>query len=120
MNKVKKYIKPTITWIIFLLLYLLLLVLLNYFQVLKFTTITKINFIVVAIITLILGVTLGKRADKKGYLEGIKFGLIFIGILFILNLIFVRSFSLHMVVYYLIILASSTIGSMLGINLKRK
>ena len=101
-------------------IYLFVLVLLNYFQVLNFKTITKINFIVMSLLMFILGLYGGKRTAKKGYLEGLKLGFIIVFILLILNLVFIRIFNLNILVYYLIIIMSSMFGSMIGINLKRK
>jgi putative membrane protein (TIGR04086 family) len=71
------------------------------------------------VLTFILGIINGKKASKKGYLEGLKLGSIIILILLIFNLIFIRKFSLNTFVYYLVIIASTTIGSMIGINLRK-
>ena len=120
MDKIKKYLKPIATWFILLMVYLLLLVTLNYFQVLKFNSLIKINFIIMAIITFIFGIGSGKKTSKKGYMEGLKLGFIIIFILLLLNIIFVRSFNLNILVYYLILIISSTFGSMIGINLRKK
>lgn len=120
MKNVKKYAKISLIWFVFLLLYLVILTLLNYFQVIKFNSISKINFVVTAIIVLILGILNGRNAQKKGYLEGLKLGGIIILILFLLNIILFRKFSLNTLIYYAIILVSSTISSMIGINLKKK
>ena len=120
MNKIKKYIRPTIIWFIFLIVYLFLLVLLNYFQVLKLNSIIKFNFVTMALISFFFGLALGKKTTKKGYLEGLKLGFIIIFILLVLNLIFIRAFNLNVFVYYLIILVGSIFGSMIGINIKKK
>ena len=59
------------------------------------------------------------RLNKKGYLEGIKFGLIMIVIILIFNLlIFKNEFNLISILYYLSLLFVSTIGSMIGIKRK--
>lgn len=120
MDKVKKYGKTLLYWTIFFIIYLILLVILNYTQILKFNTITKINIVVIAIMTFLFGIHSGKQSEKKGYKEGLKQGLLIIGILLILNIIFIRKFSLSIFTYYLIILLSSIFGSMIGINLKKK
>lgn len=114
----KKWIKPAITLLVMALIYLTILVVLHYTGLLKLSSVSKINFVVSSIVMLILGISIGKKTSKKGYLEGIKIGLIIIGILFLLNTILYRTFSLYLLVYYLIILTSSIIGSMIGINLK--
>ena len=120
MNYLKKYSKIIFTWSIIIIIYLIILTLLNYFQIMKFNTIIKLNFIIVSIITFILGILTGKKTTKKGYIEGLKIGGIIMGLLFVLNLIFIRRFSLYTFAYYLTLLASATFGSMIGINLKKK
>lgn len=119
MQKLKSFIKPTIFLLITFILYLALLVIFHYSGLLKLQSVAKINFIVVSLVTFVVGISKGKKTSKKGYLEGLKLGLIVVGILFLLNTIFYRSFSLYLLLYYSVILASSTIGSMIGINLKR-
>lgn len=119
MNNLKKYSKFLILWTSSLLIYILILLLFNYTGLLKYSVIVKFNFIVIAILSFILGIFLGKKTNKKGYLEGLKIGLIITLILFMLNLIFYRSISLNTFIYYLIIVIGSIFGSMLGINLKK-
>lgn len=118
-NNLKKYSKFLIIWTVLLMIYIFLLLILNYTGLLKYSVIVKFNFIIIAIMSFILGVFMGKKTTKKGYLEGLKIGLIITIILFILNLIFYRSINLNTFVYYLIIVVGSIFGSMLGINLKR-
>lgn len=119
MDKLKKYLKPVVLFLGTFVFYLLLLLLLNYTGVIKLGSIVKINFVVISVITLLLGVIEGKKTSKKGYLEGLKLGGIVVAILFLLNLLFYRTFNVYILLYYLVIVVSSTIGSMIGINLKR-
>ena len=120
MIKLKKYVKLSITWFGFLLLYLFLLTILNYTQMLKLSSIIKLNFVFISIVTFVFGILNGKNTEKKGYLEGLKLGSIISLSLFLLNLIFIRKFSLSIFIYYIVIIISTTFGSMLGINLKKK
>ena len=120
MNYLKKYGHITLIWSSAIMIYLLILTMLNYFQVIKFNNIIKINFIAIAIITFIIGIMTGRTSTKKGYIEGLKIGSLIVLLLFFLNLIFLRSFNLHIFIYYLTIIISSTFGSMVGINLKKK
>lgn len=119
MNNLKKYAKTAIGVPIFLILYILVLSLLHYFGLMKLSTVENVNFVVMAIIAFIGGFLSGKKASKKGYLEGLKTGGYFAGILLFINIIFFRHFDLYVVLYYLVLVVSSTIGSMIGINLKR-
>lgn len=98
----------------------IIITLLNYFGILKETPL-KILSIISMIISILIGSYLtGKKANKKGYLEGIKFGSIIIVIVLLLNLIlFKNEFNLINILYYLLLLFTSTIGSMIGIMRKQ-
>jgi len=119
MNKVLKYVKKIGIWVLIFLIYFVLLALFSYNGVFKLSTVGTINMVMCALTMFILGVKFGKKASKRGYLEGLKIGGIVVLSLFLLNLIFYRVFNLYIFLYYLLILASSTIGSMIGINTKR-
>lgn len=83
------------------------------------TTVYKIIIIItISIITFISSYLLGKKTKEKGYLEGIKFSLIIIALMFILSIIF-KNLSLNTIIYYLIIVLSSITGSSIGINKKK-
>ncbi len=119
MKALKKYFSTIGICLISLIIYFLILIVLAYTGVVKLETIIKINFIFVALIIFFFNIKNGKNASKKGYLEGLKFGSIIIFILLLLNIIFYRKVSLYILSYYGVILSSSIIGSMIGINLKR-
>jgi len=97
----------------------IMITLLNYFGILSGITL-KITLITTIILALFIGGYLtGKKANKKGYLEGIKFGLIMIVLILLLNiLLFKNEFTLLNILYYLSLLISSTIGSIIGIQRK--
>jgi len=118
MNKIKKYVKWIVAHIISIVIYIILLTIFAFTDIFSLKTIVIINYIALSIISLIHGILKGKKASKKGFIEGLKYGFILILILFILNLIFYRQFNLYIFLYYIILIASSTIGSMIGINLK--
>ena len=74
-------------------------------------------FIYMAILFFIIGFLVGKKATHKGYLEGIKISLSLIFILIVINVLFYQTgFSLERTIYYFILILSSTLGSMIGIN----
>lgn len=98
----------------------LLLSVFNYFNILKESTSHVVIFLLIIIISLLSGLSCGKKAEKKGFLEGLKIGGIFVLTLTLLNLIFfASSFNIHRICYYIIILISTTVGSMIGINKKK-
>ena len=61
---------------------------------------------------------LGKKSSKKGYLEGIKFGLLLI-IPFVLYSFILKKFYYRLFLYYFLILLTAVFGSIMGINKKR-
>ena len=70
-------------------------------------------------VMIIGGIYIGKNSDKKGFLEGMKIGIAVIIILFIFSyLAFDKSFSISSLFFYIIILISAILGSILGINKK--
>lgn len=79
----------------------------------------KINNLFLLIIAIsfffINGYLSGQKAVIKGYLSGLKKGLILLLIFFLLSL-FKSSFSYLQLLYYLILLLSSVLGSCFGIN----
>ena len=96
------------------LLYTIISILLS----LLFLTITyKILKIIILLLNIFINsFILGTKTTNKGYLEGIKFSLIIISILLILTLLLNLSIKPRIILYYLIIIFTSTLGSMIGIN----
>ena len=66
------------------------------------------------------GFVCGKRSLKKGWLEGLKFGFVFLFILTLLNILgYSNSLTLKYFVFSCIILVSSILGGMIGIGFKK-
>lgn len=65
------------------------------------------------------GFIIGMKSNKKGYLEGLKFGFVMCFILFLLNYLgFEKSMNLKYVVFNLIVLVCSMFGGMVGISFR--
>ena len=94
---------------------------LSYFNIMN-DKITSICKIIISIISLFIGgFYIGKRSIKKGFIEGLKLGLIFSIVLIIFNfLAFDNSFKFKYLLFYLILIISCIFGSMIGINRKKK
>ncbi len=92
----------------------------NYFNIIN-DTIFKFIKILIPIISIFIGSFLiGKKSISKGWLEGIKYGLIILIIMFLFSIIFFRNnLSLKIIIYYSILLLTSTTASMIGINFKK-
>lgn len=97
----------------------IIITLLNYINIFN-SQITTILKIAVALLSMFVGgFIVGKRAKNKGWLEGLKFGLIITFILILVNLIiFKQKFELRNLLYYTILVSSTIFGSMIGINKK--
>ncbi len=91
----------------------------NYFNILNGTALKIIEILIPIIAIFSGGYLIGKVSSKRGYIEGIKYGAIWIIILLIFNLI-IKDTTLFDFIYFLILLLFSTLASMIGINKKSK
>lgn len=93
----------------------------SYFNILGDKT-TNIFKIIIPIISLFIGgFYIGKKSIKKGWLEGLKLSIICSIIIVIINyLVYSSPFESKNILYYIILIASSVLGSMIGINFKQK
>ena len=98
----------------------IIITLLSYFGLLNPTIIKILKIIVLISSCLISGIYLGLKANKKGYLEGLKLGGIIIVILTLLTVVLKPiTFNKFTWLYYLIILGLEVGSSMIGINKKK-
>lgn len=114
-----KYLKSIFYTFISILLFTVLISTLSYFNIVGKLSINILEIIAIIISMFIGGLYLGRNSQKKGYLEGIKIGLFMIVFLFCLKTFgFNNSFSISNLIFYTIILISSILGSIIGINKK--
>lgn len=92
---------------------------LNYFNILNIKIISSLKLILPILSIFISSYILGTKSNKLGYIEGLKLGLI-ITITFLIITLLTKSFAIKTLIYYLILLLSSILGGMLGINKKKK
>ena len=98
-----------------------IITLFNYFNIISDKVISIFKILIPVISLFIGGFYMGKRSINKGYLEGLKLGMIFSLFLIIFNfLAFSNSFKLKYLLFYSIIIISSIFGSMIGINKRKK
>ena len=117
MNYLKLLLKNTSICIGILFILNLFITLFSYFNIISNTSIIKIITLFISL--LIGGYLTGINSKEKGWLEGLKFSLIIILIFLVINLLFIKSFNFSNFIYYIIIMISSILGSMIGIS-KRK
>ncbi len=83
--------------------------------------ISKLGIILTAISFFVVTTLASRKSSEKGYLLGIKLGLLFVIFLIVINLIIFKSeFSIDRIIYYTILIASGILGGSFGKNLKKK
>ena len=92
----------------------ILLTIIDYFSLFN-TSILKLIIPILSIF--ISSFIIGKKTTKLGYLSGIKLSLLII-IIFIILVLLLDKFTIKSLIYYLILLLTSTLGSMIG-NIKK-
>ena len=113
----KNYLKSYLYLFSLIIILTLILSIINYFFNIP-TNIIKLLIPTISI--LISSIILGKNTKEKAYIEGIKFSSIYIVLSITFTIIFKTSFSLKLIVSYLLFLLSGIIGSMIGINLYKE
>ena len=61
---------------------------------------------------------IGKTSNQKGYIEGLKYSIIWIILLLIINLI-TKNFTIISIIYYITLTFISMLAAVLGINQKK-
>lgn len=119
MKKIINYLKSIGLFIASILVLTIITTLFQYFNISQgFCSFLKIASLVISIF--IGSLYLGKRSIKKGYLEGLKFSIIILIFLLLINLIFFKDyFQWKNILYYIIIIITSIIGSVIGIQKKK-
>lgn len=96
----------------------IILTVLNYFNILSGLPL-KITMLIIPIAGVFIGSFLiGKSSNQKGYIEGLKYGIVWIILLTIISLL-TKSFHITSIIYYVITLLLSVLASILGINRKK-
>lgn len=97
---------------------IIILTIFNYFNILS-SNIIKIIELFIPLISIFIGsYKIGKLSNKKGYIEGLKYSGVWIIIFLIFNLI-TNNISIIGIVYLLLLIIISVLGSILGINRKK-
>lgn len=92
----------------------------SFFNILN-DSVTSIFKILIPIISLLMsGIVMGRNSTKKGWLEGLKLGLLVSLLIMLFNMLGLRnSFKISNLLFYTILTFSSIVGSMIGISMKR-
>ena len=117
MNYLKILGKSFLYMISILFISTIVITILNYFNIFGGKLVTIFKIIIALISMFVGGFIVGKNSKEKGWLEGLKLGLIIIAILFLVNWIILKQdWNVRNLIYYLILLTSSVFGSMIGIS----
>jgi len=98
---------------------LFLVTILYYFNLINEKTFDVLKLIILLSSIFINSFILGKKKNNKGYIEGIKYGIIIISLLLIITIIFSK-LQFKLFIFYPLILITSLLGSMIGSVKKNK
>ena len=116
-----KYLKAFLIVLLTTILVNILFSSLCYFDIIGNTTNSVLKILSILIFSFISGLYIGIKSSNKGYLEGIKVGLITILFMILLSYLgFNDNFNMIKILYYFLILLVTIIGSVIGINKKEK
>ena len=115
-----KYLKTIVFEFIILISFMIITTTLYYFNITNNKINNLLNIFVFIIIFILSGIYIGKRSNKKFYLEGLKISGINILLFIIFTMIFKLGFGFKNIIYYLLITLLTVSGSILGSLLKRK
>ena len=119
MNNLKKFLFSYLITFIILFIFIIFINIFYYFNMLNENIYHFIKLIILVCSIFIGSFNLGTKSNYKGFIDGFIFGLIIICVLFIISLLF-SNIQLKLVLYYLVILSSSTLGGTIGIRKKKK
>ena len=120
MKKLKNYSISLIICILSILIMTLIITVFSYFNIMSHEVISIFKILFPIISILVGGIILGKNSDKKGWLEGLKLSIIFLIIMLLFNYLGLNNkLEFKNILYYLILIISCIVGSMVGINKKK-
>lgn len=115
-----KYLNSILKALLINILLILLLssftTLLYYFNILSSGVSNFFKLFIPLFSILITTISFTKKIKEKGWLEGLKLGLLLIIVFITISSFTNTSFSIKMILYYLIILITAVLGGMIGIN----
>ncbi len=110
-----KYLKSYMYIFISIIILSLIVGTLSYFNVISISTSNILEIVSIIIAMFVGGFYIGRKSNKKGYIEGLKIGSLMIFLVFILSSFFFdKSINLSSLVFYVIILISSVLGSIIS------
>ena len=108
----KKYLKNYLIILLEVLIITVLLSILSFTDIISIKTYNYLELISLFLIFYFNGKKLGNLTNKHYFFEGLKEGVIFSCLFVVLNIIFVKDLSVKLLIYFLIIILVSILGSM--------
>ncbi len=118
MNYLKRLGKIIVTTILSIIILGFILTTLYYFDIISNNIYNIMKMVIVLLSLFINAFFLGKNSSKYGLVEGLKLGAIVLIIMFIMKIFTSSSFDIRTVIYSIIILLTTSIASVIGINRK--
>lgn len=120
MQEIKKLGQNLLTSFIILIIGLIVISFMSYINILGGKVLSIIKILLSFSAILVGSFKQGIQSNKRGFLEGLKFGGAFILILAIINSIFYQQFAIKNLFYYGLSIFISICGGMLGISKKKE
>lgn len=120
MKNLKKILHGILISFCLIIISTFLFTLLNYFNIINSATASMFGVTIPLISLAVAGFISGKKSLKNGWLEGFKIGLVFVTLIFLGNIIFDFPITIKNLLFYLLLLSSSVLGSVFGINYKKE
>ena len=115
---IKNYLFNILLYFIIILICSIVITVVHYFSIFNDNIINILTIVLPIVAILVSSFRIGRCVSKKGYLEGLKFGGIIIFITLIISLLS-KNFNIKSIIFYIILLISSMLGSMVGITRKK-
>ena len=119
MIKFKKFSFSILYIICSLLIFTFIMTIFSYFNIISDSTIPIFKIIIIIISSFIGSIYLGLNSNKGGYKNGFVLGLIYSCLLILLDLLFF-DFKIKYLLFYIIIIVSCMLGSIIGIQKNKK
>ena len=120
MNYIKKLGLSFLITLLSIFILSLLLTTFYYFNLINSNVYNILKLAIIIFVLFINSIILGKKAPKYGLLEGLKLGTFFLIIMLVITSLTKTNFSIRTFIYSIIILLTTGVGGVIGINKKEK
>lgn len=120
MKKIKNFSLAILYTVCIIIVSTFIITLLSYFNLMSDKVVSIFKIIIPVLSLLIGGIVIGRKSIKKGFTKGLYLGLIFSFLMIIFNYLILNiPFKFKYLMFHIILIISSSLGSMIGINIKK-